>query len=146
MREITRGKSVNITIFGKNLKNRLQSLSFFGKISFSNQRQPEVNLMSKSVYTQAMCEKMATFQPLNAEICSTLAQEFGLTQRSVIAKAKSLQLDYVVKAKPARKKASPTKVDTVRAIEKALDADANSLDGLVKATGQALDALLSNIA
>ena len=92
-----------------------------------------------------MCEKMATAQPLNAEVCTTLAQEFGLTQRSVIAKAKSLGLDYVVKAKPARKKASPTKVDTVRAIEKALDADANSLDGLVKATGQALDALLSNI-
>ena len=146
MREITRGKSVNITIFGKNLKNRLQSLPFFSKISFSNQRQSEVNVMSKSVYTQAMCEKIASFQPLNAEICSTLAQEFGLTQRSVIAKAKSLQLDYVVKAKPARKKASPTKVDTVRAIEKALDADSGSLDGLVKATGQALDALLSNIA
>ena len=145
MREITRGKSVNITIFGKNLKNRLQSLSFFGKISFSNQRQSEVKLMSKSVYTQAMCEKMASVQPLNAEVCSTLATEFGLTQRSVIAKAKSLGLDYVVKAKPTAKKVAPTKMDIVRAIEKGLDADSGSLDGLVKATALSLDALLSNI-
>ena len=101
--------------------------------------------MSKSVYTQAMCEKMATAQPLNAEVCTTLATEFGLTQRSVIAKAKSLGLDYVVKAKPARKKSAPTKMDIVRAIEKGLDADQGSLDGLVKATAQSLDALLSNI-
>ena len=118
---------------------------FFGKIPFQINDISEEIIMSKSVYTQAMCQKIASLQPLNAEICSQLAQEFGLTQRSVIAKAKSLQLDYVVKAKPARKKASPTKMDTVRAIEKALDADSGSLDGLVKATGLALDALLSNI-
>ena len=101
--------------------------------------------MSKSVYTQAMCEKIASFQPLNADICSTLAQEFGLSQRSVIAKAKSLGLDYVVKAKPTAKKVAPTKMDIVRAIEKGLDADQGSLDGLVKATALSLDALLSNI-
>ena len=103
--------------------------------------------MSKSVYTQAMCEKMATRQPLNAEICKELAIEFGgiVTSRSVIAKAKSLGLDYTVKAKPVRKKVAPTKMDIVRAIEKGLDADQGSLDGLVKATAQSLDALLSNI-
>lgn len=129
----------------KKLKNLLTKPRFFSIISFSNQRQSEEKIMSKSVYTQAMCEKMATVQPLNAEVCSTLAQEFGLTQRSVIAKAKSLGLDYVVKAKPAKKKTAPTKMDIVRAIEKGLDADQGSLDGLVKATAQSLDALLSNI-
>jgi hypothetical protein len=129
----------------KKLKNLLTKPRFFSIISFSNQRQSEVKIMSKSVYTQAMCEKMANVQPLNAEVCSTLAQEFGLTQRSVIAKAKSLGLDYTVKAKPAKKKSAPTKMDIVRAIEKGLDADQGSLDGLVKATAQSLDALLSNI-
>tara|TARA_Y100000033_G_scaffold38425_1_gene37673 strand:+ start:724 stop:1140 length:417 start_codon:yes stop_codon:yes gene_type:complete len=129
----------------KKLKNLLTKPRFFSIISFSNQRQSEVKIMSKSVYTQAMCEKMANVQPLNADICSTLAQEFGLTQRSVIAKAKSLGLDYTVKAKPAKKKSAPTKMDIVRAIEKGLDADQGSLDGLVKATAQSLDALLSNI-
>ena len=103
--------------------------------------------MSKSVYTPEMVEVMTASQPLNAEVCSELAHTFGkgISQRSVIAKAKSLGLDYVVKAKPARKKTAPTKMDIVRAIEKGLDADAGSLDGLVKATAQSLDALLSNI-
>ena len=103
--------------------------------------------MSKSVYTQAMCEKMASLQPLNASVCQELALEFGngISSRSVIAKAKSLGLEYTVKAKPARKKTAPTKMDIVRAIEKGLDADQGSLDGLVKATAQSLDALLSNI-
>ena len=104
--------------------------------------------MSKSVYTQAMCEKMASRQPLNADICAELSLEFGgvVTTRSVIAKAKSLGLEYTLKAKPAKKKTAPTKMDIVRAIEKGLDADKGSLDGLVKATAQSLDALLSNIA
>ena len=103
--------------------------------------------MSKSVYTPEMVEVMTASQPLNAEVCSELAHTFGkgISQRSVIAKAKSLGLDYVVKAKPTRKKVAPTKMDIVRAIEKGLDADAGSLDGLVKATAQSLDALLSNI-
>ena len=103
--------------------------------------------MSKSVYTPEMVEVMTASQPLNAEVCSELAHTFGrgISQRSVIAKAKSLGLDYVVKAKPTRKKVAPTKMDIVRAIEKGLDADQGSLDGLVKATAQSLDALLSNI-
>ena len=67
--------------------------------------------MSKSVYTPEMVEVMTASQPLNAEVCSELAHTFGkgISQRSVIAKAKSLGLDYVVKAKPARKKTAPTK-------------------------------------
>ena len=102
--------------------------------------------MSKSVYTQARCEKMASRQPLNASVCQELALEFGnVTSRSVIAKAKSLGLDYTLKAKPTPKKVAPTKMDIVRAIEKGLDADQGSLDGLVKATAPSLDALLSNI-
>ena len=129
----------------KKLKNLLTKPRFFSIISFQINDISEEKIMSKSVYTQAMCEKMASVQPLNAEICSTLATEFGLTQRSVIAKAKSLGLDYAVKKAPARKKSAPTKMDIVRAIEKGLDADQGSLDGLVKATAQSLDALLSNI-
>ena len=103
--------------------------------------------MSKSVYTPEMVEVMTASQPLNAEVCSELAHTFGkgISQRSVIAKAKSLGLDYVVKAKPARKKTAPTKMDIVRAIEKGLDADAGSLNGLVKATAQSLVAFLSII-
>ena len=62
--------------------------------------------MSKSVYTPEMVEIMTASQPLNAEVCAELSATFGngITSRSVIAKAKSLGLDYIVKAKPARKK------------------------------------------
>ena len=103
--------------------------------------------MSKSVYTDQMVTTMSARAPLNAEICSELASEFGngITSRSVIAKAKSLGLDYTVKAKPARKKVAASKADLVNAIAKAVDADDGSLDGLVKAPANALSALLSNL-
>ena len=103
--------------------------------------------MSKSVYTDQMVEIMRSRAPLNADICLDLAVEFGkgITARSVIAKAKSAGIDYTVKAKPARKKATATKMDLVNAIAKAVDADAGSLDGLVKAPANALSALLSNL-
>ena len=103
--------------------------------------------MSKSVYTADMVEIMRESAPLNAEVCATLAKTFGngITARSVIAKAKSAGIEYVVKAKPARKKSAPSRADIVAAIAKAVDADAGELDGLVKAPASALDALLSNL-
>ena len=103
--------------------------------------------MSKSVYTSAMVDLMRSRAPLNADICLDLAVEFGkgITARSVIAKAKSAGIDYTVKAKPARKKAAATKMDIVRAIAKAVDADDGELDGLVKAPASALSALLRNV-
>ena len=103
--------------------------------------------MSKSLYTTEMVDLMRSRAPLNADLCRELAFQFGngITTRSVIAKAKSAGIDYTVKAKPARKKSAPTKMDIVQAIAKAVDADAGSLDGLVKAPASALDALLSNL-
>ena len=103
--------------------------------------------MSKSLYTTEMVDIMRESAPLNAEVCAELSATFGngITSRSVIAKAKSLGLDYIVKAKPARKKATATKMDLVNAIAKAVAADAGSLDGLVKAPASALSALLSNL-
>ena len=103
--------------------------------------------MSKSVYTDHMVEIMRECAPLNSAICAELATQFGngITARSVIAKAKSAGIEYIVKAKPARKKATATKMDIVRAIAKAVDADDGELDGLVKAPANALSALLSNL-
>ena len=103
--------------------------------------------MSKSVYNDQMVNTMSARAPLNAAICQELALEFGngITSRSVIAKAKSLGLDYTVKAKPARKKVAASKADLVNAIAKAVDADDGALDGLVKAPANALSALLSNL-
>jgi len=103
--------------------------------------------MSKSLYTVEMVQAMSDRAPLNAAICQELALEFGngITSRSVIAKAKSAGIDYEVKAKPARKKAATSKLDLVKAITKAVDADEGALDGLLKAPASALSALLSNV-
>jgi hypothetical protein len=142
-----RNEGIIKAIFGNIHSKKVLTIPlFFSIILFQFNNSLEEIIMSKSVYTQAMCEKMATVQPLNAEICSTLAQEFGLTQRSVIAKAKSLGLDYTVKAKPARKKQAPSKADVVQAIAKAVDCEVSEIDGLVKAPMVSLCALLSHIA
>ena len=103
--------------------------------------------MSKSLYTVEMVQAMSDRAPLNAAICQELAIQFGngITSRSVIAKAKSAGIDYTVKAAPARKKAAVSKLDIVKAIAKAVDADDGSLDGLLKAPASALSALLSNV-
>ena len=103
--------------------------------------------MSKSLYTVEMVQAMSDRAPLNAAICQELAIQFGngITSRSVIAKAKSAGIDYTVKAAPARKKAAVSKLDLVKAITKAVDADEGALDGLLKAPASALSALLSNV-
>ena len=74
------------------------------------------------------------FGTLNGEIAGQLADELGLTKRSVIAKIKSLGLDYAVAKKPVKGTRAISKAEYVSAIAKALDADASTLDGLEKAT------------
>ena len=104
--------------------------------------------MSKSVYTPEQVSALieaANSAPFNQARATEFAEQFGLSSRSVIAKVKSLDLPYEVKAKPAAKKAAASKSDMVSAIEKAVDADDGSLNGLVKAPMLALSALLANI-
>ena len=104
--------------------------------------------MSKSVYTPEQVSALtqaATVAPFNQARATEFAEQFGFSSRSVIAKVKSLDLPYEVKAKPAAKKAAASKADIVSAIEKAVDADDGSLNGLVKAPMSALSALFANI-
>lgn len=85
------------------------------------------------------------FGTLNGEIAARLADELGQSKRSVIAKIKSLGLDYAVAAKPVKGTRSTTKAEYVAAIAKALDADATDLAGLEKATALGLSRLLAAI-
>ena len=82
---------------------------------------------------------------LNGAIAGQLADELGQSKRSVIAKIKSLGLDYAVAKKPVKGTRATSKADYVAAIAKALDADATELAGLEKATAVALSGLLSSI-
>ena len=63
----------------------------------------------------------------------------------LLQKQKARALTTTVKAAPARKKAAASKLDLVKAITKAVDADEGALDGLLKAPASALSALLSNV-
>ena len=97
-----------------------------------------------SNYTPAMIAKLQAAAPLNLAKAKDLAADFGLSHRSVISKAKHLGLDYVVAPKAA-KKIRGSKADTVDAIAKAINVDADALDGLALAKASALNNLLMNI-
>lgn len=100
-------------------------------------------LMSTS-YTPAMVARITAAAPLNLAIAKELASEFGnVTYRSVIAKAKSLGVEYA-KAEPAAKKAKsdePTKAAVLAAIRSALALPDREGD-LTKAE---LSAILANL-
>ena len=97
-----------------------------------------------SKYTPTMIEKMSAAQPLNLAKAQSFASEFGVSYRSIIAKALSLGLTYEKKeAVVASSSDRPTKADLVREIEQSLQGE--SLDGLQGASMRSLQALLMSI-
>jgi len=98
-----------------------------------------------SNYTPSMVTALQS-QSWDYESASAFASEHNLSVRSVIAKIKNLDLDYTPKPKTVST-AGPrvVKADIVAAIAKALDADPDELEGLSKADGRALSALLMAI-
>ena len=97
-----------------------------------------------SKYTPTMIEKMSKAQPLNLSKAQAFASEFGVSHRSIIAKALSLGLTYEKKgAVVASSSDRPTKADLVREIEQSLQGE--SLDGLQGASMRSLQALLMSI-
>ena len=76
-----------------------------------------------SNYTETMVQKIRNAAPLNLAKAQELASDFGnVTYRSVIAKAKSLDIEYI-KAAPAAKSVKvrgPTKNDILSGIRSSL--------------------------
>lgn len=95
-------------------------------------------------YTPEMCAAIKAAAPLNLEKARALATELGKTYRSVIAKAKSLDVEYISMPAPAKKPAGITKADIVASICVAMEID-GGLAGLEKAPASALSKLLANI-
>lgn len=102
-----------------------------------------------SDYTPEMVAAIQTASPLTFEKAQEIASSdafvrAGKGHRSVIAKAKSLGIDYIPKAKPAKKSADngPTKAETLAAIRTALALPARDGD-LTKAE---LESVLQSIA
>ena len=96
-----------------------------------------------SKYTPTMIEKMSAAQPLNLSKAQAFASEFGVSHRSIIAKALSLGLTYEKKAVSSSSSDRPTKADLVREIEQSLQGE--SLDGLQGASMRSLQNLLMSI-
>lgn len=108
----------------------------------------KVNVMSDSSavnYTPEMEAKIVAAAPLNLEKSRALAAQIGKSYRSVIAKAKSLGVDYEGKPKAAKRVAGQTKPQIVSAIAARVNLPAEKLEGLEKAPALVLGALLEAV-
>ena len=73
-----------------------------------------------SNYTPAMVAAIEAAAPLNLDKAKALAADFGLSHRSVISKAKSLEAEYVAQVRTAAKRDSVTKADILLGIREGL--------------------------
>ena len=110
----------------------------------SIQQLKKVLNMTDLNYTPEMVATIKAAQPLDLAKAKALGLQLDRGYRSIIAKAKREGFDYISKPAPAKKKSAPSKADLVAAICAAVSTD--SLDGLEKATGSALNKLLSELA
>lgn len=100
------------------------------------------NNTTKAVnYTAEQEEMLRAAAPLNLEKAQALAETLGKSYRSVIAKARTMGIDYENKAPAKKRPGGVTKPALVERIAAAVGADVESLSGLEKATGGALATL-----
>ena len=97
--------------------------------------------MSTSAYTPELVAKLAALPvPVSFDDATEFAEEHGLKPRSVIAKLKSMKIDYAPKPVKVTKRGEPVvaKAEFVAAIEKAIGA---ALPSLVKASKPDLETM-----
>jgi len=102
-----------------------------------------------SKYTTQMETELASATPITFEMASAFAEKWAdkdVTVKSIVAKCKSLGLDYIPKAKAVRKTAGITKAQLVKRIEAQMNLEQDSLSGLTNATMASLNTLLEVIA
>jgi len=98
-----------------------------------------------SIYTPEMVEKMRESAPLNLEKAREIANDLGVSYRSVIAKAKTEGIEYTKAAPAAKKPKGQNKSDTVQQIARCLNASEEEISSLDKANASALATLLDAI-
>ncbi len=91
-------------------------------------------------YTPEMEQIIRDSAPLNLDIAKALGVELGKSTKSIIAKAISLEVEYIVKAPAPKRLGVVTKAELVTMISKKLSSDFD-LSGLAKAPASALKAL-----
>lgn len=96
-------------------------------------------------YTPEMEAAIRAAAPITFDSAAVLAEKLGKPARSIIAKAKSLGVEYIAKPAPAKRVAgSASKAEIVASIAQAVGVD--NLDGLEKAPAAALVKLLESVA
>ena len=102
-------------------------------------------------YTDAQVARLTNMGTITFADAQALADDFGVSTKSVIAKIHSLNaqndagITYVPKPKASKRPQGMTKADLVAAIADAVNADADALEGLSKAPARALNALLTAV-
>lgn len=94
-------------------------------------------------YTPEMVAAIKAAAPLNLEKAKKIGAEIGRSFRSVIAKAKSEDVEYISKPAPAKKPKPETKAEIVGDIATIIGV--TSLDGLEKAPAAVLRVLRSKV-
>jgi len=94
-------------------------------------------------YTAEMIAVITAAAPLNLESAKRVGKEIDRSYRSVIAKAKSLDLVYISKPAPAKKPKPETKAEIVGDIAEMIGVP--NLDGLEKAPAAVLRVLRSKV-
>jgi len=92
-------------------------------------------------YTEAQITELKAIVGLDHAKATSFAEKHGLTARSVIAKAKALDIPYISKfgTKPAKKAAVRRKSDIATSINELLDVNLTSLDKLTLADLEVLE-------
>lgn len=91
-------------------------------------------------YTPEQEAAIRNAAPITFESAEALAKKIGKTQRGVISKAKQLGVEYI--PKQAAKKRGTPKADLIAKIANHFSMAESDLEGLEKATAQALQALI----
>ena len=102
--------------------------------------------MIEKNYTSKMEAEIRENSPITYDVAVILAEKFGKTLRSVVAKACSMDsVVYIAKERVSKNGSDICrKADLVDEITRALDSD-EDLTGLVKATKSSLENLLMSI-
>ena len=101
-------------------------------------------------YSKEMEAVIRSAEPLTFDKAQDIASldafvAAGKSQKSVVAKAKSMGVAYIPKPKPAKRPTPETKSDLVDRIAVALGGDSSDFAGLSKATTAALLAVLTAV-
>jgi hypothetical protein len=95
-------------------------------------------------YTPEMVARLHSAAPIDYAKAQSLAIELGKGVRSIIAKVKREEIEYISKPAPAKKKPQgASKADIVGSIASTVGVGADELTGLEKATGSSLGKLLA---